>query len=724
MRAAVLSPSVAVLAEAPDDGHVSLAVLAADMDRPGAVVCRRSRVHARWTAAPGEGPRDAAALAFLVSMIRGASARAPAVSEDEFLDPLAPPPPAAARALRLPPFAKSEIAGRDGGRAAVFNAGWSVCGAAETLIAMGRMDGPDGAAAELLGPAAGGGDVRSELTRLGWGYWRGLESSGLNMDAAAAAMAQCPGDATAAALIWYAAPGEAGRIRRQAAGSMPILAGVIAAAPELRRAVDDRHSLTAGLRALFPALGAGGVKRLGRVISGTAPQERLAAEPFDAAGGRDATGVVRERYTPLAGSWRTAEAIAWLERAAVRTGGVNLVPDSEDEWSSYTHLWSGMIMPLAAVAAGDEDSLLPKPAGGWRQLHASLARDLECGNRLPDRHELNTAVVDAVELSNRLADEILLPVMVSAAAERGHRISTWHYDGNTDARLALRAAARMMLIPPRAKQPLRQVAQSMRAGITRLIRMDSIVDAARSDTTPQQRQQRQEGFADKAWQPPWEDCRVPARAPAAAVPVRFLRSREEMRTEGSEMGHCIGRMRSYWSSCWAGTHVAAHVGGPGEAGASAYYKISAETGALDLMEIRSLRNRPPTPAVRDAAKETARQSRLGGLSANPDYGSYRDWLISPEAAEVQGTRRTAQDDRGGEARRWRAIIDYEPDDKDTLNALWEVWREILPAASGVNSPAAWVWRSPAARDALQVLDPEAYDLMAAAPRRAAPEPRP
>ncbi len=685
--------SVLITGRPDPQGRRPVAWVRPDPQRPHGMRCLRGSVAVNADAgfSLGGDPLD-----YMQMRCQGESLAREA-EEDLAADPLSPPPPAAETRARL----RENF--------------WRPAPQAERLLLLGRMDE---AAEALLGLEGRlqGEDLAEALEKEGWPFSR-------RMAAAAESMRECPAEQDPAPLLWYGAGGETGRVRRQAAGSMPVLAGIIAASPDLRRAVDGRQSLTDGIRSLYPGMGAGGVKRLGRISGGTADQSALAADPFAAAEGEDAIGVARERHTPLAGAWRTAEAVAWLERAARRTGGVNVVPDSAEEWGSFTTIWSGMIMPLAAQFGAAEDSMCPRPGGSWRKMHESLGRDLECGGQLPDRHQLNIAVVDAAEVAQRLAAEILLPVMIQAAAGRNRRFQAAAWLENPAARLAARETARSMLSPPKAKQPLRQTAQTVRAALTRLTRLDSALEAGQPDDGASR--PLVAGWRE-SWAAPFRDTAVADRS-GARVPVSFFRSREEMREESRIMGHCIGQMRGYWSSCWRGTHIAAHIGPPGSAdgSASAYFSVDGGGDRLVLREIRGRRNRNPPEECRRAAK-ALEGGAAAGLETDPLRAEFLRWLATPEAAAAfrrGGAQGEATADpetvwRTG----WNRVCGYACENREPLAGLWNVWREILPAAAGVDSPEAWVWRSAAARDALKELDAETHGLLSEAARNRAAAP--
>ena len=222
----------------------------------------------------------------------------------------------------------------------------------------------------------------------------------------------------------------------------------------MRAAVEGRRSLNEALRRVYPNLGKGGLKRLGRIRTGTADQTAM-GEAFGGTDDADAINTVRERRLPLGGRWQVAEAIRWLDGAARSSGGIDIVPDNASDWHAFSSIWSGMIMPMAAHFDGGMLGMRPQN-GQWHRLLEGLQGDLGLAS-LPDRRVLNVAVVDAADLADRLAGDIILPVAVS---EIERRRAAWRPTGDRvgTVRMQARQAALDMLIPPGSKQPLRACA--------------------------------------------------------------------------------------------------------------------------------------------------------------------------------------------------------------------------------------------------------------------------
>ncbi len=550
-----------------------------------------------------------------------------------------------------------------------------------------------------------------------------LAESGFQLAEGRRAHAACPGDMTMAGLAWYAAGGEAGRLRRQAAHAMPLFAGILAAEPEARAAVDARRSLTALLRGRYPGLGAGGVRRLGRIAGGTSEQQAL-GEGFTAAEDADILGNVRQRRLPLSGSWKTEEALGWLDRAAAQTGGIGILPQDADSWRAFTTVWSGMIMPMATHFGIDMLRMRPEK-GDWRKLLAGLGRDLDLPEP-PDRRQLNIAVVDAAELADLLAADIVLPAAMRAIRSGGHRLRTVSAN-DPEIILQARQAALDMLIPPKSGQPLRACAAAVRTGLTRLTALEDVRRAKPENSAVPA---TGSAWLREAWEPPWPDWTAPNGAR-----FRFLPDRRAMQAEGETMQHCIGRMHSYWLRCWRGAAIAAHIKPPTESwngnpalesgwrkGATVFMKLSDDDSRTEMAELHGFRNLRVSLSgnpFRAAADQLAEAVSQGGIERRPERGAFRAWLRTDAGMELTGGRaEILQEDP------WQRRCGHDFMDPAHAQRLWEEWRPAVPGSSGTMKPEAAVWRQPAAQRLLAMLSPDAHERMASAGRRACAAPKP
>ncbi len=555
--------------------------------------------------------------------------------------------------------------------------------------------------------------IGGRLELAGWGFAEWSSRAGYDLQAGLAAFAACPTDCDLASIRWYAAPGREGGTRRQAAASMPLFAGVIARNPRLRACVDRQRPLSDDLRRLFPSLGAAGIRRLGRISSGTADQGRL-GEAFTCAGGDDVLGHARRRRLPLEGPWRSEEVARWLEDLACRSGGVDLVPSSDEEWESCSAIWSGFLLPVSTHLGADFLSVRP-PGGRWRQMHESISRDLDWPyDSLPDRRDLNVAVVDAVEIADRLAADIILPVIHQTIVTSGEARPEMSIHNNEQIRFRLRRAAYEMLVPASAKQPVRVLSTMVRHGLTRLNRIEEL--RAGEDCGGQRvRTGEAAGWSDKRWEIPH---RGEIRMPNGAV-VSFIPDRETLREEGSRMRHCIGRDHmGYWRRCWNGTGTACHIGpGPSwvapqgerhwQDGATAFLAV-AEDGSLSLSALHGYNNRFVRNSgnpYSQAADQFLDMHNCRQLGISEDWERFLAWTRT-EAGRQTTTGRT-------HTSTWEQACGYDSLDAGITEALWSEWRTVAHGCSGIDVPARAVWRSPSARAVLDMISPATCRAMSA-----------
>ena len=585
----------------------------------------------------------------------------------------------------------------------------------EVLAATGRLG--EACAAEMALSAADAEGLPGALAARGWRYGEWIRTAGCDMKAGEEAFSACPSDADLASIRWYAAPGREGETRRQAAASMPLFAGLIARNPALRACVDRQQPLAEHIRRMFPSLGTGGIRRLGRVSSGTADQGVL-GEAFTVAQGEDVLGHRRQRRLPLEGPWRTEEAVVWLEELAAGAGGVDCIPSTDRDWESCSAIWSGLLL-LVSTHLGTDFLAVKPPGGDWRRMHEILARDLDWPHGgLPERRDLNIAVVDAIEIADRMALDIVLPVIHQAVscteAPDGRALFTAHLNS------LLRKAAHEMFVPPRTKQPLRALAAMVRGGLTRLDRVEVIRSADGNDGPARPPEDGRNRWEREGWEVPH---RAPIRLDGATI--TFIPDREGLRREGRTMQHCIGRL-DYWRRCWQGTGTAAHValdenrapaGGRGKSarGATAFFRVE-EDGRLSLEQFHGHRNahvwkrgNPLHGAVLDFLD---RQDR-GEFTPDPKWGEFLAWTATEEAR----TLTQADGPRGEDP--FQAKCGYDPSDAGRTEALWREWRNLVPGGQSIFPPARAVWRSPSARAALGIISPSVFNELSSRP---APEP--
>jgi len=193
----------------------------------------------------------------------------------------------------------------------------------------------------LLLPLSG---LRGELEALF--HNRGLDAvyDGLNKDAVRI-VSYCP-EATWGTYAFYAEPGEKGEIRRQAADSYPMLSTVIAQRLSLRRAVDRKESLQAGLRLACgvkpgteePLIGKGLLKRLVGLSWPT--------------GGLPSLGVVRH-LAQISPDW---------------------FPKTPESWNAFCDVSASVLTVMTAVTDNSLDTLLAGCGGNWEDLRFRLGR--------------------------------------------------------------------------------------------------------------------------------------------------------------------------------------------------------------------------------------------------------------------------------------------------------------------------------------------------------------
>ena len=550
------------------------------------------------------------------------------------------------------------------------------------------------------------GEPGDELARtvrdLGLDPVADLAARGVRLEAGRGAFAACPGDASAAALAWYGDTGSKGEIRRQAAESYPVLAGLIAGSAGMRRAVDLRISPAEAWREALPSLGPAGASRLGRIAGAGATQERLGETFEDEAND--------ERRPPLSGPWTVGEAVRWLDRAAEKKRGIDIAPNCDRQWSAFTAIWSGLIMPYSSHFDAPMIGMLP-PGSDWAALREQLGRDLGLdAGRLPDRADLNAAVIDSAVLCEMLARDVVFPVALDACERVGPGMDPPPTrDSRKWAALTTlaREAAAGMLMPTGGGGPLRACARlAVRGHHGRLAELD---DARRNPRAEANEPEGGSPYGSRAWEAPWPNPTDGA--------LRFLASQADLEREGREMEHCIGRAGIYCRTIWSGEAAAARVAAKGRE-ATVFIRLLSDgrprpraandrRGSSSFsIEMHGRRNRAPHSACIDAVDRFLSAAHAGDIPVRTEWQSFARWTRSAEGVARRNGMSETCTPRGA----WEALCGT-PLDRGTGRRLWEVWRAIAPKARGIDDPAALVWRQGPAQRLLRALSPETYEAM-------------
>ena len=475
------------------------------------------------------------------------------------------------------------------------------------------------------------------------------------------------GDSGPQALAWYGARGPTGDVRRQAASTMPVLAGLLASDERMRKAIDNRHEVSSVIRARYPGLGKGGVRRLVKLRSPGESRKSLAAIYGGGTTAEDVMGDVRDRSRTLSGRWRLESACKDLAAAA----NPNLVPSSDQDWDAFSTLYSGLMQPLELHLGMDMGAMIKSSKGAWYRLAMAVTGDLGLDNM--NRHSANVVALDMADMTELAMWQLVVPAIHRQSRTiPALRVSNLEDAGliriQLDRQVQLREIARDIMIPPSSPQPVRAVAQLVRRGITRLNRLNSYLQQVRTGANANQARDVLRLYPFGFWPRPLADRDVWCH-PDTGYTLAFITSKDELISEGKEMGHCIGG--GYYSNrIDRGAAFAVRVlpSGSAKRATALFTIVIGEPGSLprvQLSEIHGARNSRPD---RDAV--TACQALAAAFSSGSVALS--DTLLIRREAKME------QDHIRNTGLSWTELCGHDPGDPATTCEIWTIWRDVIP----------------------------------------------
>lgn len=389
--------------------------------------------------------------------------------------------------------------------------------------------------------------------------------------AALAAMSKAP-DKRLSTYEFYAAPGERGLFRRQAAGAYPVFADLFNANLSTKMAIDRKKPLT---EILLPILSEMAERPVGNALL-----KRFAQAPALPEGMRLAPIIVFASYVQP----------DWF-------------PKSPQEWQAFYHVAYALMEDLSVPPEG-LPSLLAGSGGKWEQLvQRSVAKAYVDENDPawsdPNGY-LRIAAFNARDTLESFTDMVVLPLLAHAQEANDVYLNA-----------AIRKGAKewgwKMLFEGRNLPDLLDISRRFHQERAGMLEMSERYRNA------QARSQIKEGG--------WPGLTAPVQAPNGLWLVPLCTT-EELKQEGSRMHHCVGGYTSQAKSCHS--HIVSvrtiHADGSSESHSTCEFNgiKQAIPDKLNQRQHQAHYNHTPDAQYRDAINWYARQIESGRLKTNWD----------------------------------------------------------------------------------------------------------
>ena len=499
----------------------------------------------------------------------------------------------------------------------------------------------------------------------------GLPSERLDVAAARQAL-DAVAQPSSAAVSWYGlAAGDAKRLRLQAAGAMPVLAGYIAESLDLARAVDEMKPLHPLLQRRT-GLAKAGLRRLGRlrrrppeggIFDEAAPAD--GADPDAAAmamrgaehalRGVDALGVNRAHRFRLDGALSLEKAMRSLAELPP-----DRVPATDADWTAFLGVLSGCAVPLSNALGIPLRRILDASKGDWSGFAGTLAGAADFAAEAFDRRAMALTAIDSIEAVEGFARTVALPQALASILD--------------------------------AEQPLPPVSGEF---FEAAFALSAGIAVGGAGNVAAQMFATARRFAGR--------IAAMMEIEGRAAPLRDARDLAE---EGRAMRHCIGTYlnRARATLC----HLYSLRGRDG--GRLSTLEISAMSGdtpaeaaaGFEIVQNKAHRNGRPDASARIAADAFLDALREGEAPIRFDeIAEWRDRLLR-EAGRGGGAPEVT----------WSSALEFDWTDAGKRQALWEEWRAVIGGRIAKSPNPGAIYRLPAARALVAAMSPKAAGILA------------
>lgn len=491
------------------------------------------------------------------------------------------------------------------------------------------------------------------------------------------------------AVSWYGqAPEPVRELRMQAAGAMPVLAGLIAESRDLSRAVDNMDPIQPLLTART-GLPKAGVKRVGKLTS------PLPAGPIFEAGetaaGEDALGVNRTRRFSVNGAVSVDKAMRHLaDLSADRT------PSTDAEWDAFHDVLTGCAIPVSNAFDIPVKTVLDASKGNWVSYKETLAKAADFDPAAFDRRAMALTTIDAIEAVEGFSRTAVMPQVLSSIRETGQDVPPVTAEFMSDA-----FDVSSKLCVGKAKNAAAHLFEIARRYASRIPAMMEIEGRA-VEAAEERREERFGEYGETAF-----PVLTEAWTASNGLVVTPLRNAEDLRAEGEAMRHCVGgyTQRARSGSC----HLYSVRKQDGERlstveieGVNGDDAVTAAAN-LRMRQNRGVRNAKPSDEAESATKEFLRNVKSGDVPIL--YDEIIEWRKHYRGNGGDAARNQAPETT------WASVLEFDWTDETAKEAMWEEWRTVIGGQVGKSPHSGAVYKEKDARDLVAAMNPRAAAIL-------------
>jgi len=500
------------------------------------------------------------------------------------------------------------------------------------------------------------------------------------------------------AVAWYGTrEAKKGRIRMQAAASMPILAGLIADRQSLASAVDEMRPIQPILMETT-GLGKAGVKRIGKLTK-PAPVGRI-FEAGERIEGEDALGVNRARHTQISGSVPIDMALRYLSDLPP-----DRAPQDDESWLKFNDILSAVAIPLYNATSIPVSKILEASKGNWIQFHESLALAADFEPEDFDRRTMALTTIDALEAIEHFNRTALLPQALASIKETEQPEP---FVSREFVVSGLEAATD--LIVGKAKNVAVLMMEVSRRYASRIPAMMEIEGKTMLEATDRS-STRFAAYAENAY-----PTLTGSFTASNGLVVRPLKDGAELQEESRRLGHCVGSYQS--KARRTQCHIYSVQNQSGSESFSTFEFAGVDGGdpraaaaGLRKVQHRAARNGTPSEDCAKAYKEFFDALKGGAIDVNlEEIQSWREWLRESgmDASVARATPATT----------WKSVLELDWENNDARLDYWREWGEVLGGRVAKSPHPGVVYSEKKAQELVGAMSPRAAALMIEQARQA------
>lgn len=505
------------------------------------------------------------------------------------------------------------------------------------------------------------------------------------------------------AVVWYGTRDpELSKLRRQAAQSYPVLAGLLAETSTIATRIDRMEAIQEPLTERT-GLGKSALKRLGK-LRAPLPDGPL-FEPGAAVRGEDALGVNRLRRMSVSGE---VSLDACLRQLASMPP--DRTPQNDADWLAFHMTLSGCAIPVMHALSIPESQTLEASKGNWKAWQDQLARSADLDPAAFGRQSMGLSTIDALEAIEDFSRTVLLPQVLRSIEETGQAIPSITPEYTQS---AFAAAADIVLGKTKnTAGTLFELGRRYASRIPALMDIDLTDEVHQINPHSRWAKYGEDKFPRLAG-------RFVSKDGLAFVPLDNFKA---MKLESTRLSHCVGRL--YTQKARTGRcHMFSVQSIDGNTSYSdiELAAIPAEgsnttvAAGLTIIQHRGLNNADPTPEVLKATREWFNAMQTGQLQLN--VAEIRDWR--GYLAEIGEAARTVDKPQVT----WESALGTDWSDQEKAGRHWAEWQHIIRGQIEKAEHPGALYRFGPARDLLGEMSPTAAVILMERAREAARAPQ-